>query len=925
MQDLMERHWHHLPEAEVADFLDADPARGLDRLEAEERQRRFGPNALTPRKGRGPLLRFLDQFNQALVYVLLAAILVKLALGGYVDAGVIFGVVLLNAIIGFVQESKAASALDALSRALTTESTVVRGGERRRVNARELVPGDLVLLASGDKVPADLRLLKVRDLRVDESALTGESVPVEKRAGAMDHDTALADRANMAYSSTFVTFGTAAGLVTATGDNTEVGRISELIARADPLQTPLTRQIGRFSRLLLYGILALAALTFVIGLLHGESWVDMFMAAVALAVAMIPEGLPAVLTITLAIGVARMARRHAIIRRLPAVETLGSTTVICSDKTGTLTRNEMTVQRLWVGGEEYALSGVGYAPEGAPTAEDTPVDSATRPALTELLRAGLLCNDAVLRNDGTTWRVEGDPTEAALLTAAAKYRLDAAAEHDEAPRLDAIPFESEHQYMATLHGGARPMVYLKGSVEALLPRCAGALERDGTVMPVDPERARARVEALAAQGLRVLAFARLDGAGRTGIDHPDLAGGLTFLGLQGMIDPPREEAVRAVAACRRAGVAVKMITGDHALTAAAIAGQIGLGEGTSEGALPAVLTGRELAGLHNDDLIRAAAATAVFARVTPEQKLRLVEAIQARGAVVAMTGDGVNDAPALRQADIGVAMGLTGTEVAKEASDMVLTDDNFATIEAAVEEGRGVFDNLTKFISWILPTNAGQGLVILVAVLFAQPLPVLPVQALWINMTTAVLLGLTLAFEPKEPGLMDRPPRRPGTPILNGVLLQRILLVGLMLLAGAFGLFEWALHHGASVDQARTVAVNVFAVGQAFYLLNCRSLRWSMFRIGVFSNPWVWAGIAAMALVQIAFTYLPFMNRPFSHRAHFGRLLACDPRGRACHLHPAGAGEVGAVEGCPGTGRCPRDWFIVRWDLSADFGRGAFS
>ena len=863
MQDLMDRHWHHLPETEVVDLLDADAQRGLDRLEAEERQRRFGPNALTPRKGRGPLLRFLDQFNQALVYVLLAAMLVKLALGGYVDAGVIFGVVLLNAIIGFVQESKAASALDALSRSLTTEATVVRAGERRRVDARDLVPGDLVLLASGDKVPADLRLLRVRDLKVDESALTGESVPVEKRAGVLGHDTTLADRANMAYSSTFVTFGTAAGLVAATGDNTEVGRISELIARADPLETPLTRQIARFSGLLLYGILALAALTFGIGLLHGESWVDMFMAAVALAVAMIPEGLPAVLTITLAIGVARMARRNAVIRRLPAVETLGSTTVICSDKTGTLTRNEMTVQRLWAGGADYALSGVGYAPEGALTADGVRVDPAARPALAELLRAGLLCNDGVLREDGGAWRIEGDPTEGALLTAAAKAGLDAGAEHAAAPRLDAVPFESEHQYMATLHGGTSPMVYMKGSVEALLPRCDGILGADGTRLPLEPERVRERVEALAAAGLRVLAFARLEGGARDGIDHPHLTGGLTFLGLQGMMDPPREEAVQAVAACRRAGIRVKMITGDHALTAAAIAGQIGLGERAADGALPAALTGRELAALHDDALIEAAAETAVFARVTPEQKLRLVEAIQARGAVVAMTGDGVNDAPALRQADIGVAMGQAGTEVAKEASDMVLTDDNFATIEAAVEEGRGVFDNLTKFITWILPTNAGQGLVILVAVLLAQPLPVLPVQALWINMTTAVLLGLTLAFEPREPGLMDRPPRPPGASILDAVLLQRILLVGLMLLAGAFGLFEWALYHGASVEQARTVAVNVFAVGQAFYLLNCRSLRYSMFRIGVFSNPWIWAGIAAMALVQLAFTYLPVMNRLF--------------------------------------------------------------
>ena len=596
MQDLMERHWHHLDPTEVADLLDSDPVGGLDRLEVEERQRRFGPNALTPPKGRHPLLRFLDQFNQALVYVLLAAILVKLALGGYVDAGVIFGVVLLNAVIGFVQESKAASALEALSRSLTAEATVVRAGERRRLDARELVQGDLVLLASGDKVPADLRLLRVRDLRVDESALTGESVPVEKRAGVLEHDTELADRTNMAYSSTFVTYGTAAGLVTATGDGTEVGRISDLIARADQLETPLTRQISGFSRLLLYGILGLAALTFLIGVLHGETWVDVFMAAVALAVAMIPEGLPAVLTITLAIGVARMARRHAIIRRLPAVETLGSTTVICSDKTGTLTRNEMTVQQLWAGGADYRVTGVGYAPEGELFEDGQPVDPAVRPALLTLLRAGLLCNDAVVRRDGEAWRVEGDPTEGALLTAAAKAGLDADAALGASPRLDAIPFESEHQYMATLHGGSSPVIYLKGSTESLLPRCSTALGQDGGLGPLDPDAVRAQVDRMAAQGLRVLAFAQLPAdADKRTIDHPDVAAGLVLVGLQGMIDPPREEAVQAVAACHRAGIRVKMITGDHAVTAAAIAGQIGLDHGAGRGGMPSALTGRQLA------------------------------------------------------------------------------------------------------------------------------------------------------------------------------------------------------------------------------------------------------------------------------------------------------------------------------------------
>jgi len=864
MQDLLEKHWHHLPAAEVLDLLDANAERGLDRFEVLERQERFGPNALTPPKGKSALRRFLEQFHDALVYILLAAILVKLALGGYVDAAVIFGVVLVNAIIGFVQENKALSALAALSRALTTEATVLRAGEKQRVDARELVPGDLVLLASGDKVPADLRLLKVRDLQVDESALTGESVPVAKAAGELPHDTGLADRTNMAYSSTLVTYGTATGLVSAIGDGTEVGRISELIASAQQLDTPLTRQVASFSRYLLYAILGLAALTFLVGLLHGESWVNMFMAAVALAVAMIPEGLPAVLTITLAIGVGRMARGNAIIRRLPAVETLGSTTVICSDKTGTLTRNEMTVQRLWAGGALFDLTGVGYSPEGELRQDGQPVDAAKHPAMLTLARAGLLCNDSVLREEDGTWRIEGDPTEGALLVAARKAGLQFDDIQAAAPRLDSIPFESEHQFMATLHGGDAPIVYLKGSAEALLPRCTGALDTHGEIARLDVEAVHAELEAMAKEGLRVLAFAQMPAPeGQTTVDHPDLTAGLTFVGLQGMIDPPREEAIRAVAACHGAGIRVKMITGDHAVTAAAIAGQIGLDHRARRGAVPTALTGKQLAALSDDELTDAVEETAVFARVTPEQKLRLVEALQARNEVVAMTGDGVNDAPALRRANIGVAMGITGTEVAKEASDMVLTDDNFATIEAAVEEGRGVFDNLTKFITWILATNAGQGLVILVAVLLAQPLPVLPVQALWINMTTAVFLGLTLAFEPKEPGLMTRPPRIPGSPILTGELVMRIALVGLMLLIGAFGLFEWALRQGASEGEARTIAVTVFAVGQSFYLLNCRSLRWSMFRLGLMSNPWIWVGIATMMLAQLAFIYLPVMNQLF--------------------------------------------------------------
>jgi len=871
MNTMLEKHSHHIPQKELLELLDTNDKSGLDRFEVEQRQAQYGPNTLTQHKGDGPLKRFLLQFHQALVYILLGAVVIKLMLGAYVDASVIFGVVLLNSIIGFVQEGKALNALAALSRALTSTATVLRGGEKHQIDSRELVPGDIVMVASGDKVPADLRLLQSRNLKIDESALTGESVPVDKISGEVDQNVVLAERTNMAYSSSLVTYGTAVGVVTATGDATEMGRISELIASAEVLATPLTRKIAQFSNILLYAILMLAALTFAVGLWHGGSAVDMFMAAVALAVAMIPEGLPAVLTITLAIGVARMAKRHAIIRRLPAVETLGSTTVICSDKTGTLTRNEMTVQRLWDGVHLVNVSGVGYAPEGDLEFNDEVLELNGFGGLSELLLAGVLCNDAVLKKDDNGWLIQGDPTEGALLVAAAKAGLDLRKLQKDHPRLDAIPFESQHQYMATLHdSGDEAVVYLKGSVESVLERCEFMLGAENKAVPLDSEAVHQQVLAMANQGQRVLAFARLAApAGSTSIDHQQVAGGLVFLGLQGMMDPPREEAIRAVQACQEAGVQVKMITGDHAATAAAIAGQIGLGGPLPEGRLPDVLTGRDLEGMTDAQLIGAATSTEVFARVTPEQKLRLVEALQAHGEVTAMTGDGVNDAPALRRADIGVAMGINGTEVSKEAADMVLTNDNFATIEASVEEGRGVFDNLIKFITWILPTNAGQGLVIIVAVMFAQPLPVLPVQALWINMTTAVLLGLTLAFEPKEPGIMRRPPRRPGAPILTGELFFRIGLVGLLLLIGSFGLFEWALHRGASEAEARTIAINVFAIGQSFYLLNCRSLRLSMFRLGLFSNPWIWGGIASMIGAQLLITYVPVMNWLF-HTAPIG-------------------------------------------------------
>lgn len=873
METLIERLWHHTPTDEVVELLTSDSNRGLDRFEVTARQQHFGPNAIPFRGGPGALIRFLLQFHQPLLYILLTAAAITAVLGEWVDASVIFGVVLVNASIGFLQESKAAKALEALARTTLTEARVIRSGETRNVPSTELVPGDIVLLQSGDKVPADLRLLRSRDLQIDESALTGESVPVEKKAIELKLDSPLAERRNMSYASTLVTYGQGRGVVVAIGAKTEVGRISELISTADVLETPLTKKIAKFSRVLLVVILLLAAVTFAVGVWRGQAKFEMFMAAVALAVGAIPEGLPAAVTITLAIGVSRMARRRAIIRKLPAVETLGSTTVVCSDKTGTLTVNQMTVRKILAGGQLFSTSGTGYEPTGQIEVADDADDVASNEAAKQCLLSGLLCNDSQLVQGESRWEVHGDPTEGALIAVAGKACLDGRQLDTQLPRLDTIPFESQHQYMATLHDATSDhtrQVYVKGGVEVVLSKCTHAMTRSGETVPLDLDTTHRQAETMAAEGLRVLAFAgKRVPATKNEITHDDISD-LFFFGLQGMIDPPRGEAVAAIKACQTAGIRVKMITGDHAMTARAIAQQLGLdGMDASEHYTPVVKTARDLAGTSDEQLIEIADQVTVFARATPELKLRLVRALQAKGHVVAMTGDGVNDAPALKQADIGVAMGIGGTEVAKEASDMVLTDDNFASIEAAVEEGRSVFDNLTKFIVWTLPTNMGEGLVILAAIFVGVALPILPVQILWINMTTAVLLGLMLAFEPKENDIMRRPPRDPKSPILTGELIGRILLVSFVMLIGAFGSFEWALNQGYNDVVARTVSVNVFVMVELFYLFNCRSLTKSMFEIGLFSNRWIGMGVASMLILQLAFTYLPFMNRIF-HTAPIG-------------------------------------------------------
>jgi len=855
--------WHTRNAKEVADHLKTDLNDGLSKEEAKSRLERYGENRITTKKRQSDFVRFILQFNQPLIYILLGATLVTLLLKEYPDAAVIFAVVLINSIIGYIQETRALKAIDALSKSMSTTATVIRDGKSSVVNSISLVQGDIVTVQPGDKMPADLRLVSIKNLQVDESALTGESVATEKSVQTVPEDAILGDRLNMGFATTVVTYGTGRGIVISTGDRTEVGEINQTIASTEELDTPLTLKIKNFSHTLLWIILSLAVIILAVAYLRGEDLAEAFMVAVALMVGAIPEGLPAAVTIMLAIGVGKMAKKQAIIRKLVAVETLGSTNVICSDKTGTLTENQMTVQKILAGGDHFDVTGIGYKPEGKVLFEGEEFTISEKPAIHLILRASVLCNHSRVVEEKGRWVAEGDPTEAALISAAEKAGIKDHYIDRYFPLIDEIPFQSEYQYMATLHRHDENMLFMKGSVEAILRSSNYMLGSEGQHIEIDEPRLRKKAEQWAAEGLRVLAFAyKTIDSEREDIDHEDVAEEMVFLGLQGMIDPPRKEAIEAVALCQQAGINVKMITGDHALTAATIADQLGINGKKKEGKLEA-LTGVELGKLSEKEMEQVANDISVFARVSPDQKLRLVKALQATDKVVAMTGDGVNDGPALKQADIGVAMGIMGTEVAKDASDMVLTDDNFASIEAAVEEGRGVLDNLTKFIVWTLPTNLGEALVILASIVFSTRLPLAPVQILWINMTTAVLLGLMLAFEPKEPGIMDRPPVPSRRPILTFPLIMRTLLVGSLITLAAFLLFQYELSIGSEFAEAQTVAATVFVALESFYLFNCRSLRRSVREIGLFSNMWVYYGSFAMLGLQLMFIHAPFMNALF--------------------------------------------------------------
>ena len=866
---LQQRPWHSLTAEGVSADLATDPAKGLTAAEAVLRQARHGRNEVPSAPRRSPLARAWAQVNNPLIIVLIAAGAVTLLLRDYIDSAVIFAVVVVNAIIGFVQEGKAEQAIAAVQAMLAAQATVLRDGDRHAVEAVDLVPGDVVLLESGDRVPADLRLVSVHNLRTEESALTGESLPVDKEVGPVAQDAGVGDRRCIAYSGTLVVYGQGRGVVVATGTATELGKIGALVGSAPAISTPLTRRLEQFAKQIAWVILLLGGAIFAfVTLVQGMDPADAFVAMVGFAVAAIPEGMPAVITIVLAIGTRAMATERAVVRRLPAVETLGSVTVICSDKTGTLTRNEMTAVRLLLPDGDVQVTGTGYAPEGGFRIDGQPVGAEGTRSIEALALAGMLCNDARVKHRkvkhptpgnhrrgqqaprAKEWATVGDPTEGALITLAMKAGLDRGETLERLPRVDVIPFESQQQYMATLHHDhhGRSFIVLKGAPERVLGFCPGVDERSW----------HERVTAQALQGERVLAVARADVAPTTErLTVESLPRTFELLGMVGLQDPPRPEVVDAIASCRSAGITVKMITGDHAATAAAIGTALGLRADPT-------LTGAQIEQMDDEQLMAAVTESDVIARASPEHKMRLIAALQAGGNYVAMTGDGANDAPALKAADIGVAMGLRGTDAAREASDLVLTDDNFATIERAVERGRVVYDNIKKSLVFMIPTNGGQAFVILASLLFGITMPVTVAQILWINMVSAVTLALALAFEPAEPGIMQRPPQPPRQSLMTRPLVLRLCYVSVLMAAITLIAFEWEQSRGSAEAVARTAAVNALVCGEIFYLFNARrftasALTWDTLT----GNRVVWIVVGVLVALQLALTYWPVLQGIF--------------------------------------------------------------
>ena len=857
--------WHNISSDQSLSELETTHL-GLSEVDASQRLITYGLNKLPEPKRRNVLLRFFHHFHNILIYVLLGAAVITALLGHVVDTFVIITVVIINAVIGFLQEGKAEKAMDAIRHMLALRASVIRDGRRQTIEGEQLVPGDIVLLDAGDKLPADLRFLKSHGLQIQESILTGESMAVDKHSQPVAPDAALGDRFCIGYSGTTVTSGQGMGVVIATGSQTEIGHISGLLTEVQTLNTPLVTQMAIFSRWLTLFIIAISTLILLFGyfVLH-HNFSELFMAVVGIAVAAIPEGLPAVLTITLAVGVQVMARRNAIVRRLPAIETLGSVSVICSDKTGTLTRNEMIVDTIVTSHDYFNIHGAGYEPLGDIKINDHVVAVKEHSELHELGRVAALCNDSELIRKEETWNGHGDPMEIALLAFSNKTGMDAVEARNQWTRTDVIPFDTKHKYMATLNHDHEnhAFIFIKGAPETLLAMCHEQRSGSNETKPLDMAYWNEQANAIAAQGQRILAFAaKAVNPEHTVLEQIDIQDSLIFLGLAGFIDPPRQEAIEAITKCHHAGIDVKMITGDHAITAVAIGKQLGLHNSDN------VVTGIELDKLDDVELESIVRDTGIFARTSPEHKLRLVMALQANGMTVAMTGDGVNDAPALKRAGVGIAMGKSGSEAAKEAAEIVLADDNFSSIVAAVREGRTVYDNIKKVISWTLPTNAGEAMTIILALTLGLNLPITPIQILWINMITAVTLGIALAFEPTEENTMQRPPRPRKEALLSGALMWHIILVASLFLAGVFSIYEYAILQGYSENLARTMALNTLVVLEIFHLFFIRnmygtSLTWK----AICGTRVIWISVIAVTIGQFTITYVPWLQSVFKTEA----------------------------------------------------------
>lgn len=876
MKDNVNKQWHSTDYESVLHHFETS-LKGLSNEEAKKRLTEYGKNELIQKNKEGVLQVLWRQINNPLIWVLIGSSTLAVLLGKITDGLVVLSVVVINTIIGFIQEYKAGKAIEALSSMVPENTTVIRNNNAMTIPVSEIVPGDIVQVAAGDRIPADMRIIQQKNLLVEEAALTGESVPSEKTHESVKEDSVIGDRKSMVYSGTLVVSGTATAVVVSTGMATELGKISDMLNQTVNLETPLTKKLAIIGK---YITIAIVAITFVImivgitrsmaqGILFFDALKESLIFAIALAVGAIPEGLPAVVTIALAIGVQRMATRNAIIRKLPVVETLGSTTIICSDKTGTLTRNEMTVNEIWNYNHNIRVTGVGYNKTGS-FFENNNELAAIPDEVLLILKNSVLCSDANVTYEADKYSISGDPTEVALIVAAVKAGIPTDELRETITRKDVIPFDSEKQYMATLND----TIILKGAPEVVLKSCS---EHIGNIN-LDKDRILKQIELLGSKGMRVLAIAqKAPAVSQTSLSVNDMESGFSFLGLIGMIDPPREEAIAAIKACHNAGITVKMITGDHHTTARAIGIELGLTENGK------AVTGVELSKMSDEELDKVIQDTNVFARVAPEHKLRLVKALQKNNEIVAMTGDGVNDAPSLKQSNVGVAMGITGTSVSKESSDIILADDNFSSIAAAVEEGRRVYDNLLKSLAFLLPTNLGLAFILIYGIMFFPfdsitkelMLPLLPTQLLWINLVAAIALALPLAFEVKEPNVMNRPPRKSNEPIFSRFLIFRVFMVSVLMTAGTIILFSLeyasALKNGIpeaiALSKSQTSAVTFIIFFQIFYLINCRSLKSTILKIGIFSNKFIFLGIGAILILQTLFVYTPFMQEVFGTTA----------------------------------------------------------